>query len=331
MNRRIPLDLGRLPEAERQFDLIVVGAGGAGLTAALCAAIDGARVLLIERTAQVGGTTALSGGTTWVPLTHHAATVNPGDSAAAVERYLDLAVGDRAPRALREAFIRHGAEAIAHIEAHSEVRWRACARHPDYLSELEGSTVCGRALEPLPFDGRRLGPLFALLRAPIPEFTVLGGMMVDRTDINHLLGMRRSLRSARHAAWLLGRHAIDRLRHPRGTRLVMGNALVGRLLLSLSQHDGAHLALDTALVALHRADGGCGAVEAVSVEQGGRRLRLGTRCGVILASGGFNRHPERRAALLPGIDAAWCPGAPGHTGRAQDAAEAVGAAPGPTG
>lgn len=330
MSCRIPLDLKHLTEAERVFDLIVVGAGGAGLTAALCAAIDGARVLLVERTAQVGGTTALSGGTTWVPLTHHAATVNPHDSRAAVERYLDLAVGDRAPRALRQAFIRHGAEAVAHIEAHSEVRWRACARHPDYLSELEGSTVCGRALEPLPFDGRQLGALFALLRAPIPEFTVLGGMMVDRTDINHLLGMKRSLRSARHAARLLGRHALDRMRHPRGTRLVMGNALVGRLLLSLSRQAGAHLAVGTELVELHR-QGGSGRIEAVTVKQGGQRLRLGTRCGVILASGGFNRHPGRRAALLPGIDAAWCPGAPGHTGRAQDAAEAVEAVSGPEG
>ncbi|MGR6808612.1 FAD-dependent oxidoreductase (plasmid) [Sphaerotilus natans] len=330
MNRRIPLDLGRLTEAERVFDLIVVGAGGAGLTAALCAAIDGARVLLVERTAQVGGTTALSGGTTWVPLTHHAATVNPHDSRAAVERYLDLAVGEHAPRALRQAFLDHGAEAIAHLEACSEVRWRAYPRHPDYLSELEGSTVCGRALEPLPFDGRQLGALFALLRAPIPEFTVLGGMMVDRTDINHLLGMTRSLRSARHAARLLSRHAIDRMRHPRGTRLVMGNALVGRLLLSLSRQVGAHLAVGTELIELHRAGGG-GHIEAVTVAQGGQRLRLGTRCGVILASGGFNRHPERRAALLPGIDLAWCPGAPGHTGRAHDAAEAVGAVPGAAG
>ena len=41
----------------------------------------------------------------------------------------------------------------------------------------------------------RVRALFPLVRPPIPEFTVLGGMMVDRTDINHLLAMGRSLRS----------------------------------------------------------------------------------------------------------------------------------------
>jgi hypothetical protein len=65
---------------------------------------------------------------------------------------------------------------------------------------------------------------------------VLGGMMVDRNDINHLLGMTRSWASLRHSIRILARHGLDRLRHPRGTRLVMGNALVGRLLYSLAQH-----------------------------------------------------------------------------------------------
>ena len=64
------------------------------------------------------------------------------------------------------------------------MKFRPYPKHPDYISDLGGSTLNGRALEPLPFDGRLLGPLFRLLRNPIPEFTVLGGMMVDRTDIN---------------------------------------------------------------------------------------------------------------------------------------------------
>ena len=58
--------------------------------------------------------------------------------------------------------------------------------------------------------------------------------MVDRTDINHLLALSKSFTSFKHALKLLTRHASDRLSHPRGTRLVMGNALVGRLLYSLS-------------------------------------------------------------------------------------------------
>ena len=304
------------------FDVAVIGAGGAGLSAALYAAIEGARVLLIESTGQVGGSTALSAGTTWVPGTAHGAEANPQDSPTEALHYLDQAVGEHSPRALRQAFLRHGRAAVEQIEAHSEVRYRAYARHPDYLSELEGSTLCGRALEPLPFDGRRLGPLLRLLRPPIREFTVLGGMMVDRNDIQHLLGMRRSWASLRHALRLLARHGLDRLSHPRGTRLVMGNALVGRLLCSLARQPGVSLVLNSRVTQISPEQQG---QRSLRLEQRGQSVEVQIRGGVVLASGGFNRHPEWRQALLPGIEAAWCPGAPGHTGQAQTLVQSLGA------
>jgi hypothetical protein len=179
--------------------------------------------------------------------TRHAAA---GDSLENAAGYLDRAIGERAPRALRQALLEQGPRAIESLESSSDVAFRAYPRHPDYLSAIEGSTVAGRALEPLPFDGRTLGRLFALVRPPIPEFTVLGGMMVDRTDINHLLGMGRSFRSLRHSAKILLRHVTDRLRYPRGTRLVMGNALVARLLHSLAQRGNVTLLTSTDVAAL---------------------------------------------------------------------------------
>ena len=203
------------------FDLVVIGAGGAGLSAAVFAAIEGASVLVIERTGFVGGTTAWSAGTTWVPGTHHASKVNPNDTISNAAVYLDNAVGAHSPAAMRAAFLRHGAEAVAKIEARSSLKFRPYPKHPDYISDLPGATLCGRALEPLPFDGRLLKECFALLRPPIPEFTVLGGMMVDRTDINHLLSITQSWASLKHSAAILWRHLRDRISYPRGTRLVM--------------------------------------------------------------------------------------------------------------
>lgn len=304
------------------FDVVVVGAGGAGMAAALFAALEGREVLLVESTQYVGGTTALSAGTCWVPGTRQGAAVNPQDTLEQAARYLANAIGDRTPARLRQAFLDNGAGAIALLEERTEVRFRPYARHPDYLSELDGSTVAGRALEPQPFDGRLLGPLFALLRPPIAEFTVLGGMMVDRTDINHLLGMGRSLASLKHALRIVARHGRDRLSHPRGTRLVMGNALVARLLLSLSRLPNVTLALQTQLSQLRQGPAG---VDGVVLQQAGQERSVAVRGGVVLASGGFNRHPQRRQALLPGADMASCPGAPGHTGQAHALAEAVGA------
>ena len=87
------------------FDLVVVGAGGAGMAAALFAAMEGASVLLVERTEYVGGTTAWSAGTSWIPGSRHAAQVNPGDTLQDAARYLDNAVGERSSAAVRQAFL----------------------------------------------------------------------------------------------------------------------------------------------------------------------------------------------------------------------------------
>ena len=309
-----------------EFDLVVIGAGGAGLCTAVFAAIEGARVLVVERTGVVGGTTAWSAGTTWVPGTHHAVTVNPNDTLEDAAKYLNHAVGEQAPAALREAFLKNGHEAVAKIEAQSSLKFRPYPKHPDYISDLPGSTLSGRALEPVPFDGRLLGDLFPLLRSPIPEFTVLGGMMVDRTDINHLLSMTKSWASLKHSVSILLRHLGDRLRHARGTRLVMGNALVGRLLHSLSKHNQVTLVLQTSVDALECDERG--RVVAVRLGSATGNARVLAQKGVVLASGGFNRDPVLRAQKLPGIPAGWCPGAPGHTGEALALARSLGAVEG---
>ena len=307
------------------YDLVVIGAGGAGMSAALFAAMDGAKVLLVEHTQYVGGTTAWSAGTTWVPGTHHAAKVNPTDTLQDARTYLDAAIGDHAAPAMRQAFLDQGAAAIQRVEQ-TEVKYRPYPKHPDYISDLPGSTLNGRALEPLPFDARQLGDLFALVRPPIPEFTVLGGMMVDRTDINHLLGLTGSWASFKHAVKIILRHGSDRLRYPRGTRWVMGNALVGRLLYSLSKQGKVTLAMNTSLEQLGDAGAPAGSpVKRVVISQNGQRCTVTVRGGVVLASGGFNRNAAQRQDKLPGGNEAWCPGAPGHTGLALDLARKQGA------
>ena len=305
------------------YDLVVVGAGGAGMATALFAAMEGASVLLVERTEYVGGTTAWSAGTSWIPGSQHAAKVNPNDTLAETARYLDNAVGERTSKVVRQAFLDNGRAAVDEVEARSELKYRPYPKHPDYISDLGGSTLNGRALEPMPFDARLLGrELFALLRPPIPEFTVIGGMMVDRTDINHLLAMTKSWSSLKHSVKIVMRHAMDRLSWPRGTRLVMGNAHVARLLYSLSKFDKVTIALNSTVEHIVRGPQG---VERVDIACTGERRSVRVNKGLVLASGGFNRHPELRAQMLPGVPAEWSPAAPGHTGQAHDLAKQLGA------
>ena len=303
------------------YDVVVIGAGAAGMAAALFSAIRGARTLLVEKTGFVGGTSALSAGSIWIPNTRHAAGVGASDSVDNAERYLQQIIGNRADANLRAAFLNAGPEAVEVLDNHSEVKLRAYPRHPDYRSELDGAVVAGRALEPLPFDGRLLGDALRLVRPPIPEFTLLGGMMVDRTDIGHLLSATRSMKSLLHTAKLLARYGRDRLSHPRGSRLVMGNALVGRLLYSLLRRD-VKILTDTSLERIVR--DARGRVTLAVLVSGGVTRDISVDGGLILAGGGFSRHAGRRPAAL-GTDAEWSAVAPGASGDAQDKAFEVGA------
>jgi succinate dehydrogenase/fumarate reductase flavoprotein subunit len=313
--------LTKLLDASSGYDVIVIGAGAAGMSAALFSAIRGAKTLLVEKTEFVGGTSALSAGSIWIPNTRHASDVAASDSAVNAERYLQQIVGNRSDTALRAAFLKAGPEAVEILENQSDLKLRAYARHPDYRSELEGAAMAGRALEPLPFDGRLLGEALSLVRPPLPEFTLLGGMMVDRTDIGHLLSATKSMKSLLHATRLLARYGRDRLSYPRGSRLVMGNALVGRLLYSLI---GRNVDISTRATLEKIVRDADGRVISAVLRSGGVSREIGINGGLILAGGGFNRHVKRRAAEL-GTHPLWSCVAPGSDGDAQDKALEIGA------
>src|SRR5579884_1938269 len=100
------------PAVDRAHDVIVVGSGGAGLAAALAAATHGASVAVIEKTELLGGTTAVSGGTTWVPVNHLAAASGIEDSPAEALAYLLASSGDRANRLLLEVLVDAGARML---------------------------------------------------------------------------------------------------------------------------------------------------------------------------------------------------------------------------
>jgi succinate dehydrogenase/fumarate reductase flavoprotein subunit len=315
--------LADIPE-NSTYDLIVAGAGGAGLAAALFAAIEGKKVLIIERMDVLGGTTALSAATAWLPNSRHASASADGleDSPAKVARFLDGVVGNRSSASLRRAFIDSAPVAVNVLETNTDVKFRPYATHPDYQQEADGATMRGRAVEPVPFDGRLLGATLDNVRRPIPEFTLFGGMMVDRTDIGHLLKLKTSWASFKHAAGVLGHFASDRIYgRTRGTRLVMGNALIGRLLHSLEKR-GVEIVLETSISDFATDQGG---ITGVSLASKGISRRIKVSLGVVSAAGGFNRHPTRRAELLHRPTPTFSPSAPGHTGEIQDLAIKLGA------
>jgi hypothetical protein len=207
-----------MPAADA-YDVVVLGAGAGGMTAAAVAAAQGLQVLLIEKTGFVGGTTAWSGGMVWIPVNAKMRDAGLSDSRADAEAYLGSTVPEDANAALREAFLSRGPEAIAYLEANTEVRLQPVKVYPDYYPDRPGATAGGRVLEPVVFDGTRLGLEFGRLRPPLPEFTLFGGMMVNRSDIPHLRKVGRSLRSTLRSMRLVAEYVLQRLHAPRGTTL----------------------------------------------------------------------------------------------------------------
>jgi len=280
---------------QREVDLLVAGAGPAGMTAALVASLQGLTVLVCEKSDQVGGTGATSAGTLWIPGNRQSRRAGFDDSPAQAQAYLDALIGSDASRDLRTAFLKTGPAVIDWLEQNTEVKFLPCGRHPDYRSNMKGAAVSGRAIIPQPFDGRRLGADFARLRPPIPEYMLFGGMMIGKADIPPLLGRFHSLANFSYAAKLLARYLSDRLRYPRGTRLMMGNALVARLFYSLRQR-GVEILFKTSIAGVDEQNG---RVAGATVKTADGDIHVTARKGVVLATGGYGHNARYREAFMP--------------------------------
>ena len=280
---------------DREVDLLIAGAGPAGMTAALVASLEGLDVLLCEKSDQVGGTGATSAGTLWIPGNSESKAAGYDDSAEAAERYLDALIGRSTNRELRAAFLRTGPVAIDYLSARTDVTFLACGTHPDYRSNMPGAAIAGRAIIPQPFDGRLLGEDFRRVRPPIPEYMVFGGMMVGKTDIPPLIGRFQSVANFIHCAKLFARYLADRLKYPRGTRLMMGNALIARLLYSLRKRK-VPILFDAAIVDFI---GDRHGISGARIVLGGSDIVIKVRRGVVLATGGYAHNKSLRAAFMP--------------------------------
>ena len=310
---------GRSWDAEA--DLVVIGAGAAGMTAALVGALEGLDVILCEKSDMVGGTTATSAGTVWIPGNRQGQLAGTPDTVAAARTYLAAMLGEHATDARLETFLKAGPIVLDYLEQKTSVQFAAPPVHPDY-KDLPGAAIGGRALGAVPFDGRKLGSDFAHVRPPRREFMVLGGMMVGKSDIPALLAPFRNWTNFRQVIALLGRHALDRAGHKRGTRLIMGNALVARLLDSI-RRAGVDLRFGMRLAELI---GDRDAIVGAIVSSSAGAVAIRARKGVVLATGGVGWSRELRERLFPEAARRYSMAPSSNTGDGILAAERVDAA-----
>ncbi|HLS98385.1 MAG: FAD-dependent oxidoreductase [Porticoccaceae bacterium] len=277
-------------------DIVIVGSGGAGLSAAITAAKSGLDVLVVEKTRYFGGTTALSGGGIWIPANSIAEREGLHDTPEAAAKYISGVVGDIVREDVLDTFVHSGREMLDFLLANSEVEFSINHAEPDYYQDVEGAVIKGRLLNPVNYDGRLLerDDLLAI-RPPLQEFNAPMGFMVSFDDIPHLMSVGKNVASTVHVLKMVGRYAMDRLKYPRGTHLTMGNALIARMLRS-ARAAGVNLLNNAPMKRLVSENG---RVVGIEIEHNGKTEVIRARKGVILASGGFSASLDWRRKYIP--------------------------------
>ena len=276
-----------------QHDVVVVGSGAGGMTAALIASDLGLDAIVIEKSDLIGGTTAVSGGAVWVPNNPQMQAIGYQDSTDEALTYLKGTIGELYEEQRLRAYVETGPALVRYLEKHSKVAFRA-GPLPDYYSNLPGGKDKYRALDPVPLSARELGEDIKVLRPPHPKTTVAG---VTFTTGEVATILRKDSGWLKLALGLALRHFLDipwHLKFKSAPRLCLGNALVARCLLSLRQRN-IPIWRETAFKDLVKDDSG---VVGITAERGNQEIRIRARRGVILAAGGFGSNPQMRKTWL---------------------------------
>jgi 3-oxosteroid 1-dehydrogenase len=302
-----------------EFDVVVVGSGAAGMTAAITAATQGLRAVVVEKTGCFGGSTARSGGGIWAPGNEVLRKAGVRDAPDQAGAYLAYVAGRDVQESVRAALLANGPRMLALVCAATPLEFAWVPGYSDYYPEAPGGLAAGRSIEPRPLDGRLLGPELARLNPPYlpaPE-----GVAITQADYRWLsLGTRHP-----RAVLTAGRVAVRtaRTRLLRRRTLTMGQALAAGLRAGL-ERSGVPVWLDTPMTGL-QVDGG--RVTGVRVTRDGGPAVLLARRGVLIASGGFERNEAmRRRYQRQPVGTEWTTGSAGNTGDGIIAGQAAGAA-----
>lgn len=303
--------------SERDCDVLIVGSGIGGLTAAISAKLAGLKPILVEKMREIGGSSAMSGGVLWLPNNPLMRRDGIADSREQALTYLANFVDENDPASTperRQAYVDAVTPLVSLYEGQG-VPLRRCDGYSDYYDRLPGGVAAGRSLETDVYDARRLGAWKAWFKPqgfPIParasESAALTQMGVSMTG--KLKAAEVGLRAARGK--LLRRSIYS-----------AGAALQGRLL-EIALRLGCEIHTGAPLVELDKEGG---RVSGARIGAGGGIERIRARRGVLIAAGGFARNAQmreryQRAPTSPD----WSHANAGDTGEAIAQMEQAGAA-----
>ncbi|OBK18802.1 FAD-binding protein [Mycobacterium asiaticum] len=307
-------------EFDRVVDVLIVGSGAGGMTAALTAAAAGLDALVIEKSARFGGSTALSGGGIWVPGAPAQRRAGYSPDPDAVVEYLRQITDGLVSDARLQQYVESAPRMLAFLEGLSpwlEFVWKP--GYADYYPELTGGSELGSTINVPPIDLRHLGDDEDKLLQPLA--LAPKGIWLGPKELRSFYQIRQSWTGKAVLVKLIARMVRARVL---GERIAaIGQSLAARLRLAM-RDGGVPLWLNTPMTELLTAADG--SVIGALVERDGKPQRIGSRRGVVLASGGFDHDMAWRKEHQPVVDRDWSFGNPAATGDGIRAGQQVGAA-----
>lgn len=278
-------------------DLVVVGSGAAGLATAIAAKKRGLDVIVLEKEPVFGGTTALSGGVLWIPLSKYGRQQNPADTVERVREYMMSETGSNYDGAAVQCFIENGPKMIEFFERETEMKF-VPTLYPDYHPDAPGGVEIGRSILAAPYDIRGLGKDMQRLKPPLETITFMGMMFnSSNADLKHFFRATKSIVSFCYVARRLATHIKELALYRRGVNVTSGNALAARLAKSALAID-IPIHTSTPVKELLSKNGKVVGVLATAADGD---LRVTARHGVVLACGGFPHDLKRIAQVYPHV------------------------------
>jgi 3-oxosteroid 1-dehydrogenase len=300
-------------------DVLVIGSGGGGMTAALVADASGLDTLVVEKSPQFGGSTALSGGGIWVPgapaQRRAGYSLPPDDVVEYVRQITDGLVSDARIQQYVDAAPQM-MEFLENLSPWFEFVWKP--GYADYYPELPGGSEQGSTINVPPIDLRKLGEDEQLLLTPL----VLAprGIWLGPKDLRKFYQVRQSWAGKAVLVKLVWRMMRARVF---GERIAaIGQSLAARMRLAMKDR-GVPLWLNSPMTQLLTSPDGT--VTGAVVVKDGKSQRIQARRGVVLATGGFDHDLAWRKEHLPEVDQDWSFGNPAATGDGIRAGQQVGA------
>ena len=305
-------------EFDKTVDVLVVGSGGGGMTAALTADSAGLDTLVVEKSAHFGGSTALSGGGIWVPGAPSQRKEGYVPDPDGVFEYLQTITGGLVSDARLRQYVESAPAMMEFLERRS--RWLEFVWKPgyaDYYPELAGGSELGSTINVPAIDLRKLGDEEQNLLQPLA--LAPKGIWFAPKDLRLFYQVRQNWRGKAVLVKLIWRMFRARVF---GDRMAaIGQSLAARLRLAMKEYD-VPLWLDSPMTELITDVDGT--VVGAVVERDGTQQRIGARGGVILAAGGFDHDIQWRRQHLPLLEKDWSFGNPASMGDGIRAGEKAG-------